>query len=504
MLFRTFGVAHQYGLQTVLSPFSLSQHPTSADRPGVLLPLHTTSAATTHSPIEAAYASVWSTLATLARNDQHRPIPWCIFAAPHTYQAEYIQRRLASASQVPAPNGPHITLPTSGIPLSALVSRLAGPDSQVRAWMLSTGSSPPALSPSAAIRFRNVFAPALRRYKAFPCRSEPVLQGDVGPQGKALCEAEFSRIWATEVTVRRDAMSPCWDPRRRVITKRRRKWELVERSWDRVNSAVHYSSAKHIQKIADLRLTHVSVSQLGSFVYVAWVKIDGRVYIGQTGGRSKRRSIGQQGREHVRTGMDVVRLGQGQKIHMPSDLYQLLRRIGVENLVITPLESVPPHKLDEREKWWIRKWGLGQVLNRQLPKSEKWSFLYRRKVWERELQERGGSVLSLTREIIASSRTLNTPGAYPPPLQLLAVSASECLLSASEHRRLFDAVRQWFIIHHKVVLGCPSEYRYCKPQRSLPYSQKSRKCFELHIFGQRPCRTSCCLVSKSFQKKQQK
>ena len=454
VLFRTFGVAHQYGPQSLLSPFSLSQHPTSADRPGVLLPLHTTSAATTHSAIEAAYASVWSTLATLTRNDQRRPIPSCVFAAPHTYQAEYIQHRLASASQVPAQNQPHITLLTSAIPLSALVSRLAGPDSQVRLWMLSTSSSPPALSPYAAIRFRNVFAPALRRYKAFPCRSEPVLQGDVGTQGRALCEAEFSRIWAAEVTVRRDALSPCWDPRRRVITRRRRKWELVEQSWDRVNSALDYSTAKHIRKIADLRLTNVSVSQLGSFVYVAWVKGDGRVYIGQTGGRSKRRSVGQRGREHVRTGMDLVRLRHGQKIHVPSDLYQLLRRVGVENLVITPLESVPPHKLDEREMWWIRKWGLGQVLNRQLPslKSEKWSFLYRRKVWERELQERGGSVLSLAREIIASPRTLNTPGAYPPPLQLLVVSATARLLSASEHRRLFDAVRQWFIIHHKVVL----------------------------------------------------
>ena len=89
--------------------------------------------------------------------------------------------------------------------------------------------------------------------------------------------------------------------------------------------------------------------------------------------------VGQRRREHVRGGMDVVRLRTEQEINGPSDLYQLLWRVGVENLIITPLESVPPHKLDEREMWWIHKWGFGQVLNRQLPslKSEKWSFLHR-------------------------------------------------------------------------------------------------------------------------------
>ena len=132
-----------------------------------------------------------------------------------------------------------------------------------------------------------------------------------------------------------------------MITRRRRKWELIGQSWDRVNSALDFSSAKHVRKIAHLRLPKVSVSQLGTFVYVAWVKGDSRVYVGQTVGRSKRRSVGQQGREHVRTGMDIVRLRNGQKIHVLLDLYQLLRRVEVENLVITPLESVPPHKLDE-------------------------------------------------------------------------------------------------------------------------------------------------------------
>ena len=104
--------------------------------------------------------------------------------------------------------------------------------------------------------------------------------------------------------------------------------------------------------------------------------------------------------------------------------------------------------------WWIRKWGLGQVLNRQLPslKSEKWSFLFRWKVWERELQEKGGSVLSMAKDIISAPRILSNPGAFPPPLQLLIVSASERFLSAGDHRRLFDTVKQWFIIHHRVVL----------------------------------------------------
>ena len=58
----------------------------------------------------------------------------------------------------------------------------------------------------------------------------------------------------------------------------------------------------------------------------------------------------------------------------------------------------------------------------------------------------------MAKDIISAPRILNNPGAFPPPLQLLIVSASERFLSAGDHRRLFDAVKQWFIIHHRVVL----------------------------------------------------
>ena len=388
VLHRTFGVMCQCGDESLFSPFAVRGDPATAAFPGVVLPTAPVSHdPTTHEACEVLCGTVWRSLRCLALRDQTEPAPPCVFALPHTHGVEYIHHRLASESGLPVQRLPHITQLSSPLALSALVSRHAGCDPSVRLWLLSTRTCTPSLSLPTAIRFRNVFAPALRRYKAFPTHSRPVLHGDVGAEGKILCDQEFHRIWDQETSARRDVLAPCWDPRRRVITNKRRKWEHVEKSWDRINSVLDFSSASHICKIADLRLTHVSVTQLGSFVYVAWIKGDGRVYIGQTGGRARRRSVGQRGREHVRNGMDVVRLRTGHKLHVPSDLYQLLRKVGVENLIVTPLESVPPHKLDDREMWWIRKWGLGQVLNRQLPslKSEKWSFLFRRKVWEREL-----------------------------------------------------------------------------------------------------------------------
>ena len=172
--------------------------------------------------------------------------------------------------------------------------------------------------------------------KHFATQSHPVLHADVGAEGKFFCDQEFNRIWEQETSARRDVPAPCRDPRRRVITSRRRKSEHIEKSWHWINSVLDFSSASQIRKIADLRLTNVSVTQLGSFVYVAWIKGDGRVYIGQTGGRARRRSVGQRGHEHVQNGMDVVRLRRVQKLRVPSDLYQLFQNVGVQNLVITP------------------------------------------------------------------------------------------------------------------------------------------------------------------------
>ena len=74
----------------------------------------------------------------------------------------------------------------------------------------------------------------------------------------------------------------------------------------------------------------------------------------------------------------------------------------------------------------------------------------------------------MAKNIIPAPRILNEPGAFPLPLQLLIVSASERFLSAGDNRRLFDVVKQWFILHHRVML----QYQVTLPVLLLPVSLK--------------------------------
>ena len=110
--------------------------------------------------------------------------------------------------------------------------------------------------------------------------------------------------------------------------------------------------------------------------YVLWCLKSNRVYIGQTGARLNKRSVGKRGAEHIRLGSDFLR-SCGEKVKIPSRVYRWMSSCSVENFVITPLEHVTPHSADEKEKEFMMKWGLDGLFNIDLPSpsTNKWLFL---------------------------------------------------------------------------------------------------------------------------------
>ena len=193
-------------------------------------------------------------------------------------------------------------------------------------------------------------------------------------------------IWNKEREARRGCFAPKWNPRRRMVTTQI-PWEDVFRSWDHINSNLHLSSKKHVQKLHGIRMSSSSVSKSGTWVYALWNFSDSRVYIGQTGARQFPRSVGKCGSEHVRLALDALRL-TARGVNLPSQVYQWVARIGLENFVITPLEHVTPAQANAKEKWWMLRWGLSGLFNRDLPNvaNKKWLFLSDRKLWDSEIK----------------------------------------------------------------------------------------------------------------------
>ena len=188
-------------------------------------------------------------------------------------------------------------------------------------------------------------------------------------------EPHFPTIWESERANRRDLFAPKWNFKRRLMTTNI-PWEKVYASWDRVNANIHLSTKKHVQKLAALRMTTASTKTSGTWIYAVWSLRDDKVYIGQTGARTHRRSVGKRGSEHVRLALDALRLS-GTGINLPSQVYSWISRLGVENFVVTPLEHTTPHQANAREKWWMLRWGLAGLFNRDLPSlsNKKWLFL---------------------------------------------------------------------------------------------------------------------------------
>ena len=70
------------------------------------------------------------------------------------------------------------------------------------------------------------------------------------------------------------------------------------------------------------------------------------------------------------------------------------------------------------------QWGVGKLFNIDIPplSNNRWDFLQSRKVWKKDLEDRGGSYLGHARSILAASNSI-PPDKHPPPLFLLYYKA---------------------------------------------------------------------------------
>ena len=127
--------------------------------------------------------------------------------------------------------------------------------------------------------------------------------------------------------------------------------------------------------------------------------------------------------------------------------------------MITPLEHVTPHSADAKEKEYMPRWGLDGLcpllclFNVELPSpsSNKWLFLAERKVWPKELKSQGGTPLQAARESIATHK-LPSKWTYSPHTLLTMLQTTSRYLPATDHRRLYDKIKNFFLMCHKVCL----------------------------------------------------
>ena len=87
-----------------------------------------------------------------------------------------------------------------------------------------------------------------------------------------------------------------------------------------------------------VRRTGASTTIKGTWIYALWTPDNKRIYIGSTRARLNKRSVGTRGSEHVRLGLDFLRM-QGNKLCVPSNVYRWIAKIRLEKFVVTALSG---------------------------------------------------------------------------------------------------------------------------------------------------------------------
>ena len=166
-----------------------------------------------------------------------------------------------------------------------------------------------------------------------------------------------------------------------------RNWSKEAQSWDEVNRNLHLSPHSWVRIIHQMRKVRpdVSVHREGTWIYILWSTTSGLCYIGQTGAKSNARTLHKRGMEHVRCALDyhnIEAMLQHTTSHLaPRNVYKHMHRHGPENFVITPLQRVSPREADRAEMWWMRRFGVSNLLNTIKPKDAKqkpWQWVLRR------------------------------------------------------------------------------------------------------------------------------
>ena len=171
----------------------------------------------------------------------------------------------------------------------------------------------------------------------------------------------FDSIWEREVEVRREALRARWDAKLRRV-KTNFQWGDVPRSLDTVNAALQFATQPTPHKISALRRTRASVHTPGTWIYIVWSRKSSKVYVGQTGGKGCTRTIFERFRDHILLGRDWGLLDKWTKSYSVP-VYEWIRHVGLENVCVTPIEYCTTTNVDCRERYWMRVFGIGNLLN---------------------------------------------------------------------------------------------------------------------------------------------
>ena len=297
----------------------------------------------------------------------------------------------------------------------------------------------------------------------------------------SVCSKHFVDEFQKEVEIRRAALHPHvkQSPTGKFYwwQKPRRDWQAVYRSWDRVNSILHFAPFSWVRKIAALRRVHPSTSVLrdGVWIYVLWCIKTGAVYFGQTGARSGPRGVGLRGKEHILCGIDIGSVLQD--LHDgtgPRNLYLALQKLGVEHFVITPFMRVCTNSADAAEFHCMNLWGTRALLNTVKPscaRSQRWLWLLRRSAWKHERTVSAVSEMRLQATTLKHSRrlTLNLSD-----LLHFLISA-RAVLPPSEFRDVFDHVSPRMWLHYDLKL--PYQICFAIPLLTPPLKNRLQTVF---------------------------
>ena len=155
------------------------------------------------------------------------------------------------------------------------------------------------------------------------------------------------------------------------------QWQGLAQSYDLINRCLQLSQFNLPRKLNALRHTHASVSSLGHRVYAIWAPGSTKVYVGMTGGTDGAKFVFERFCEHVLFARDWPLLDKHSRhYHLP--LYAWINTVGIDNVIVTPLQCCSSVSVHRAETKWMHVLGLTNLLNRKVPcpGNEKWRWLY--------------------------------------------------------------------------------------------------------------------------------
>ena len=249
-------------------------------------------------------------------------------------------------------------------------------------WRIGAMTDPP--DSVHGLEFFQMFGPLVKKHGGTLC-VPPLLGLSLRTVPKAL-STYFRKVCETEASVRSLALRQTWNPKLRRV-KSSFDWQPVPRSWDTVNRAIPLAGCKLGRLISQWRMTQASVSEAGAWIYIVWAPNFSQCYIGQTGARDSFRCVFDRGKEHLVNTRDWTLLHRSKRGRIP--LYEWVNKVGVHNVIVTPLERVPTWAADSREIFWMYRFGTSHLLNRSIPnlRQMKWAWLLKTKSFAKTLKK---------------------------------------------------------------------------------------------------------------------